>query len=348
MVKYNPLINTDRKKVEIVRPQIVNTNLTQSADKILIEKILDDKIMIGKDNRIICSDFSVESIKTDITNLIPTQLQAGDNIQITDNKINSTMYDDTMLINKLDTLKIITDNTRTKLEGMLGNIETKYTEEQKTITEQIKDLYHINTGNLEVLNRNTTETDLFKTKVIKDLHSVKADIDTVNKAVDKNRKDIESNNLDLIALVENTVSNTSGVFEKIEAKMAENNKDIDVKIQESYKVNIGEYNKLDNKLENQTSALKVLIQGIEPIILAKVEKVMEDKMKQIDKKLSENTKTTQTVMEKINKNMEQMNIDLQEVKTANPNSKEFSRIVKKLTTQMNEIQSAFNFKHLQK
>ena len=75
---------------------------------------------------------------------------------------------------------------------------------------------------------------------------------------------------------------------------------------------------------------------------------MEDKIKQIDIKLLENTKTIQTEMVKMNKNMVQINEELQQVKTANPNSKEFSRIVKKLSTQMNEIQSAFNFKHLQK
>ena len=203
MVKYNPLINTDRKKVEIVRPQIVNTNLTQSADKILIEKILDNKIMIGKDNRIICSDFSVESIKNDIMQQIPTPLQAGKNIEITDNHIHSTMYDDTILINKLDTLKTITDNNRTKIEGMLGNIETKHTQDHNTLCKQVQDLYDRNSGNLEVLNKYTTETDLFKTRTIKDLNSIKADIDTVNKAVDKNRRDIETNNLELIEKIEN-------------------------------------------------------------------------------------------------------------------------------------------------
>ena len=65
-MKYNPLINTDRKKIEVVRPQILNTNLTQTADKILIEKIMDDKIMIGKSDRIVCSDWSINAIKDDI------------------------------------------------------------------------------------------------------------------------------------------------------------------------------------------------------------------------------------------------------------------------------------------
>tara|TARA_Y100000361_G_scaffold61774_1_gene54253 strand:+ start:230 stop:1276 length:1047 start_codon:yes stop_codon:yes gene_type:complete len=348
MVKYNPLINTDRKRVEIVRPQIINTSIHQSADKLLIDKLENDKIMICKDDRITCSAFSIESIKNDIMQQIPTPLQAGRNIEITDNQINSTMYDDTMLINKLDTLKTITDNNRTKIEGMLGNIETKLTQDQNTLSKQVQDLYDRNSGNLEVLNKYTTETDLFKTRTIKDLQSVKADIDTVNMAIDKNRKDIETNNLELIALVETTVSNTSGVFEKIEAGMIENTKDMDVKIKQSFNNCIGEYNKLDNKVDNQISGLKVLIQGIEPIILARVEKVMEDKKKEMDKKITENTKTLQTEMVKMNKNMEQMNQELQEIKTANPNSKEFSRIVKKLTTQMAEIQSAFNFKHLQK
>ena len=44
MVRYNPLIQRDTKRIEVVRPQIVNTIVKQTSDKVMIDKIDNEKI----------------------------------------------------------------------------------------------------------------------------------------------------------------------------------------------------------------------------------------------------------------------------------------------------------------
>ena len=94
MVRYNPLIQRDTKRIEVVRPQIVNTIVKQTNDKVMIEKIDNEKILVGKDDAIGCSSYSVSSLKQEILEHIPVPLNAGSNIFIKDNLISAQQYDD--------------------------------------------------------------------------------------------------------------------------------------------------------------------------------------------------------------------------------------------------------------
>ena len=98
MSKYNPLFqNNNKKSVEVVRPQIIQNTINQTKDNIVIDKLINDKVLIGNGDKIISSQYSIKDLIKETTNLIPPPLQSGDNILIKDNKISSVRYDDTNL-----------------------------------------------------------------------------------------------------------------------------------------------------------------------------------------------------------------------------------------------------------
>ena len=351
MVRYNPLIQRDTKRIEVVRPQIVNTIVKQTNDKVMIDKIDNEKILVGKDDAIGCSSYSVSSLKQEILEHIPVPLNAGSNIFIKDNLISAQQYDDAGIKKSLQGMEAQLNTTRQEFTTQLNLInqaKDDLVQNTKGLEGKLTDLYDLNSGNIEMVGKHKANLDAHKTETVKQLEQLDEKLNNYLKINDEIQHKIENSHLESIKLLEQHTTQMSKVLEGVDKKIeagAENSK---VQVEEIYDKCADLVTKADIKASNQTAQVREDMKGIESVVLAKVEKLMANKSKEIEQKLSDSEKRVNTANAKIQKNMEQMNQELQVVKDANPNSKEFSRVIKKLTGQMTEIQSAFNFKHLQK
>lgn len=347
MVKYNPLINTDRKRVEIVRPQVINTTVQQSADKLLIDKLENDKIMIGKNNAVGCSQYTIQGLKDEIIKQIPVPLEAGANISIKDNKINTVKYNDADIRKLIADVSKQSKNTSNQLSDTISaNILTQE-KVNKDLSQQITELYDKNSGNLSVINQYTVDTDVFKTKTIENLQQYDSKIEDLYNIADDIKSHLESSNLELVQTIEKSVANIGKVFEAIDAEKAAEKAEIVEKIEANYAKCSQECTDVINQVETKMNAVRADMKSVESVVLAKVELVLDKKVQEINAIISEHEKKVNEATSKVNRNMTQVNKEIQTVKNANPNSVEFARIVKTLTDKMAKIEQVFKFKDLE-
>ena len=134
MSRFNPLFQQNTKRnVEVVRPQIIQNTIKQTNDNVVIDQLINDKILIGNDDKIISSSYSIQDIIQDAKSLIPEPLQSGNNILIKDNIISSVQYDDSIL------KRTIEENDK-NLKYLISNVSQD--------TANIKELINVNSDNL--------------------------------------------------------------------------------------------------------------------------------------------------------------------------------------------------------
>ena len=147
MKRYNPLFQNanNKKNIEVVRPQIIQNTINQTSDNIVIEKLQSQKILIGQDDKIVSSGYTIADIFNDVKKNLPPPMVAGSNIDIVNGVINSKMYDDAELRKHIN-------NTEKETNDIITNLSQNYNELKKLINLKCENMSVQQISMLEELN----------------------------------------------------------------------------------------------------------------------------------------------------------------------------------------------------
>ena len=99
MQKYNPLFKTKHKhKEQNLQPKVIQNIVNQTQDNVVIDKLSDNYILVGKDQKIISSQYKFQDFFKEVYSNFPIPLIQGDNVKIQNNEISVEIYDDTILL----------------------------------------------------------------------------------------------------------------------------------------------------------------------------------------------------------------------------------------------------------
>ena len=140
-MKVDPLIDKrSKKKVSVIQPKVVNQTI-QQMDNILIENLVENKLIIGSKDKIKSSIYSVQDILRRVAETTPPALQAGNNIIIQDNVISSVPYNDGDIISNMNEIK---KETKTVLNSIDNQIYNTIPKEIEHIQNQMIELNNTN------------------------------------------------------------------------------------------------------------------------------------------------------------------------------------------------------------
>ena len=99
MQKYNPLFKTKYKhKEQNLQPKVIQNIVNQTQDNVVINKLSDNYILVGKDQKIISSQYKFQDFFKEVYSNFPIPLIPGGNVKIQNNEISVEIYDDTILL----------------------------------------------------------------------------------------------------------------------------------------------------------------------------------------------------------------------------------------------------------
>jgi len=344
MSKFNPLFqNNNKKNVEVVRPQIIQNTITQTKDNIVIDKLINDKVLIGNGDKIISSQYSIKDLIQETKKLVPPPLQSGDNILIKDNKISSLRYDDTNL------KKIIEDTHKTH-EKLITNISQDTT----NLKNQIKANSENMLNNLNLLKKQVEEEQKKGGVIIEEIKNISQHYDKEIKINNGKINDINESNMIYIKVINNKINDLEVFYnEKLELLKTsyENDKEEYNKMYELLNKKIDDINETTkNKIEYNMEMVSEKINNINSINNEKFinfEKKIDNKINNtiefLNKKMMKEIDCRDEKIMNINKNVDNIYKDVVILKDSNPQSKNLQKIIQKLTDKVSLIDSHFKF-----
>lgn len=344
MFRHNPLMQSNSKKnIEIVRPQIIQNTITQSNDNIIIDKLQNDTILIAKDDKIISSSYSIRDLILETKNIIPSPLQAGENINIIDNTISTEIYNDT--------------DVRTKIQATHENVETQFAKQSQK-NQEFQNLIQLNNENMvkshealviklensdekrEALNINM---DQIAEQVGKDIKEVYKTIDDVKKQNKLLTKGINSNIKDLAAFYKEEIEKVKGVISENITKTDIRLNEVIDKVEQcdkNFKETLDQNNKIyDDKLTDMSRMLQENMANNEKRIQDNIANIFEELSRKFDQKLQDKD----VEITKLTKTMESIYKEVVVVKDLDPNSKQLQKLIKQLTDKVTLIDKHFKF-----
>ena len=345
MRKYNPLFQTanSKKNIEVVRPQIIQNTINQTSDNVVIEKLESQKILIGQDDKIVSSSYTIADIFNDVKKTLPHPMVAGSNIDIVNGVINSKMYDDTELkkyINnkEKETNDLITDLSQNTLE--LKNLinlkcdnmsvqQISMLEELNTLSKRQKILNSLLDDNAQYFSEENK-------KIYTEINDVKKNNTTMKKDINKKIKDMETDNkknLDnMVLIINNNKDNHNKNHNDINEKLDKYVMDIDNKLKYNNELLDEKANMFYEDIQNNQS-------NIEEKLINNFKNMLDDVCNKYDDKLN---KKDQEIA-KLTKMVEALNVDIVTVKNLDPSSKNLQKIIKQLTDKVSLIDKHFKF-----
>ena len=329
--------------MEVVRPQIIQNTINQTNDNIVIDKLHNQKLLIGQDDKIVSSEYSIVDIFNDFKKALPSPLEAGSNINIINGIIHSKMYDDTDV---KKSIKSYVDEINANLTDVSQNyselkniIDFKYENLSKQQINLMEDYQNINKHqtilNL-LLNDNSKQFIDELQKTNKDIDGIKKDnmmskIDINNKIKDIEddyKKSIE----DLKQYIALYDTNKGKKDDIINDKLDRYNVDMNNKIEYNNEILEQKANKLYVDIQNNFSEMEVKV-------MTECKKMVEDMKNKYDNELQGKDQE----ISKLNKMVETLNNDVVILKDMDPNSKNLQKIIKKLTDKVSVIDKHFKF-----
>ena len=344
MSKYNPLFqNNSKKSVEVVRPQIIQNTINQTNDNIVIDKLINDRVLIGNGDKIISSPYSIKDLMQETKNLIPPPLQSGDNILINDNKISSVRYDDTNL------KKIIEENHKIH-EKLISNVSQDTTKLKNQFKENSDNLLN----SLNLLKKDVEEQQKKDDEIKEEIKNISHQYDD---EINKNNykiNDLNENNMVYFKVINNKMNDLEVSYnDKLELLKTsyENDKEEYNKMYELLNKKIDDINETTkNKIEYNMEIVRGKIDNINSINNEKFdnfEKKIDNKINNtiefLNKKLIKEIESRDEKIMNINKNVDNIYKDLVILKDSNPQSKNLQKIIQKLTDKVSLIDSHFKF-----
>ena len=348
MNRFNPLFQNanSKKNVEVVRPQIIQNTINQTSDNIVIEKLQNQKLLIGQDDKIVSSGYSITDILNDFKKTLPSPLVAGSNIDIVNGVVHSKMYDDTDVKNRIK-------NNMEEFNANLTDLSQNYNEfknsfdfkcdnlskQQITLMEDVNNINKRQNVLNALLNDSNKEFSNELKANYKEIETLKKNNNISNKVINNKIVDLENDYKKSIEDLKKSINlddkNKEKKYDFINDKLDKYNVDMNNKI---------EYNK--ELLEDNANKLYVDIQNnssnAEERILNNFKKMLEDVCNKYDAKLQ---KKEQEIT-KLSKMVETLNNDVVTVKDLDPNSKQLQKIIKKLTDKVTLIDRHFKFNNV--
>ena len=344
MVKFNPLLQSKKESVSIIRPQVVHNIVKQSEDKIIIDKLVDNKILVGKDNSVLSSKYSIQDLVSNLENKIPKPLIAGSNIVIEEGIINSILYDDAgikqTIFENTDILNQKIEDVNESIRELKKNIETV----DKSSKNSLLNLTNRFTGSLEKIDSINQEHKQTATNTINEMKQVFVEIDKL-----KDSNQLISKNLDhQMKEVQDKIDMNE---EQVDSKFLQlnSNLSISVKVVEKSVNDYIEANKkeiLDTKKNtiDNLADLKLNVIDIIREIRSNCSDSIEQVKSEVSESISEINKKHKVELEKLGTDIISLKTQIQDLKVCNPNSVEFSKTLKTLNDKINAIDKKFKFK----
>lgn len=344
MSRFNPLFQQNTKRnVEVVRPQIIQNTIKQTNDNVVIDQLINDKILIGNDDKIISSSYSIQDIIQDAKSLIPEPLQSGNNILIKDNIISSVQYDDSIL------KRTIEENDK-NLKYLISNVSQD--------TANIKELINVNSDNLSnsllFVNEKIENIKKESYDISEELKKTAYHYDEEIKKTNGEIEDIKGGNLIQCKIINNRIQDLEQhyikMIEDLKTSYENDKKDylksydiLNIKIndiEETFKNKL-EYNMVivEEKLNNITHLNNEKINNIENKIDNKINNIAEYLTNKMMKELEERDEKALTSK----KIVDNLYTDVITLKDSNPQSKQLQKIIQQLTDKVSIIDTHFKF-----
>ena len=348
MNRFNPLFQNanSKKNVEVVRPQIIQNTINQTNDNIVIEKLQNQKLLIGQDDKIVSSGYSITDIFNDFKKTLPSPLVAGSNIDIVNGVVHSKMYDDTDVKNRIK-------NNMEEFNANLTDLSQNYNEfknsfdfkcdnlskQQITLMEDVNNINKRQNVLNALLNDSNKEFSNELKANYKEIETLKKNNNISNKVINNKIADLENDYKKSIEDLKKSINlddkNKEKKYDVINDKLDKYNKELNNKI---------EYNK--ELLEENANKLYVDIQNnsstTEERILNNFKKMLDDVCNKYDATLQ---KKEQEIT-KLSKMVETLNNDVVNIKDLDPNSKQLQKLIKKLTDKVSIIDRHFKFNNV--
>lgn len=349
-MKVDPLIDKrSKKKVSVIQPKVVNQTI-QQMDNILIENLVENKLIIGSKDKIKSSGYSVQDILRQVSENTPIALQAGNNIIIQDNVISSVPYNDGDIISNMDEIKKETKTVLNSIDNQIYN----------TIPKEIEDLQN---QMIELNNTNKkSNTECIKKydKTKEDIQKIQLELDSINIENNKNIDELNHN----IVIKANEIND---VLNTIKNQNNDNNLEITNKLEDHrekieqgnilYMENQTNLEKLDEKIKNLVSDNTKSVEKHQQNIQNKFNKLydyIDDKFTTMNNnmlsKIDKYNEANKELIQKKNveiKDLRSVVSDLQKqvqnVTKLDPNSKQLQKYINLLSTKLNIIESTFSF-----
>lgn len=344
MSRFNPLFQQNTKRnVEVVRPQIIQNTIKQTNDNVVIDQLINDKILIGNDDKIISSSYSIQDIIQDAKSLIPEPLQSGNNILIKDNIISSVQYDDSIL------KRTIEENNK-NLKYLISNVSQD--------TANIKELINVNSDNLSnsllFVNEKIENIKKESYDISEELKKTSYHYDEEIKKTNGEIEDIKGGNLIQCKIINNRIQDLEQhyikMIEDLKTSYENDKKDylksydiLNIKIndiEETFKNKL-EYNMVivEEKLNNITHLNNEKLNNIENKIDNKINNIAEYLTNKMMKELEERDEKALTSK----KIVDNLYTDVITLKDSNPQSKQLQKIIQQLTDKVSIIDTHFKF-----
>ena len=344
MSRFNPLFQQNTKRnVEVVRPQIIQNTIKQTNDNVVKDQLINDKILIGSDDKIISSSYSIQDIIQDAKSLIPEPLQSGNNILIKDNIISSVQYDDSIL------KRTIEENDK-NLKYLISNVSQD--------TANIKELINVNSDNLSnsllFVNEKIENIKKESYDISEELKKTAYHYDEEIKKTNGEIEDIKGGNLIQCKIINNRIQDLEQhyikMIEDLKTSYDNDKKDylksydiLNIKIndiEETFKNKL-EYNMVivEQKLNNIIHLNNEKLNNIESKIDNKINNIAEYLTNKMMKEMEDRDEKAST----LKKIVDNLYTDVITLKDSNPQSKQLQKIIQQLTDKISLIDSHFKF-----
>ena len=344
MMKYNPLLqSSNKKKVEIVRPQIIQNTIKQTNDNIVIEKLVNQKLLIGHEEKIISSPYTVNDIFKELQQSIPTPLQAGSNVSITNGVVSASMYDDTDVRNEIANTQLNIQDHYTKLSQNDNDLANKMYKEceklfnkQKGIVNEV-DKVKKSQGELqEIFKDNAYQFDNDIQTNYKYIDTVKEEVmeshDVINNKIQEIQEQYDKRIDEINSRYENNREYNKQIYIDTAKKIEE--------IQEHTKnQQIKDMSIVSEKINNIMAQNQREFSSLEKKFDNKINNIVEF----LDDKYKTKIEATNDKINKLQKTIEKLNVDIVTVKELDPNSKQLQKVIKQLTDKVSLIDKHFKF-----
>ena len=343
-MKVDPLISKKKRpNVEIVQPKVINQTIKQM-DSIMIGDLKTDKLIIGHNDKIKSSDFSINDILMQTQRLIPDPLKAGANITIKDNMISAHMYDDSLIKgllqkhthehkNIISTIEKhiydeipsqinITRDSIAKVEKSSEHNNIKFMKSMEQIADMIR-INNINTCNTALIQSQQIDA-LQQGMVLQDTRIDKQITDVVNLVQQSNTSNIHE--------MQNSMTQHNMRFERRFDKTQEDYSRLDDKITES-----------DNRNNDKLSAFKKETHTKLAEIYKHFDKNFQELQKEICHKVDNYIQMNNKKLKDYAIDLQDLKKDVHEVRKLDPNNKQLQKLINHLSSKVKLIDDHFSF-----
>lgn len=344
MTRFNPLLQSlSKKNIEIVRPQIFQNTINQTNDNVVIEKLVNQKLLVGQDDKIISSSYTINDVVLECKKSIPTPLQAGTNVSIVDGIVSAGMYDDTGVRsaikntqeNMVDKFTNLSQNN-TDLENRINEKCENLSKQQSSITHEVNQLKEHQDVLTKLSNDNTQHLDNEIAVYRKEIDIVKEATIKLGDVIQVKMEELETKYDGKLNEISINISNDKVLDKKYKEDSFEQLKEIKQNTENKLTYNVLEISeKLNDVIHQNEDTFNHFKNNIEI--------KMNNMVDSLDKKYKKEIQERDSKISHLKTTIDKLHAEVVVLRELDPNSKQLQKIIKQLTDKVSLIDKHFKF-----